>query len=75
MVIEEVCRNAEVLADEKNIRLQIAFLESVQILGDPVRIRQMIWNIVHNGIKYTPSGGEVKVSLADRNNTAFITIQ
>jgi heavy metal sensor kinase len=74
-LVEEVCRHAEVLAGEKDICIIIAFLESVKINGDEVRLRQMIWNILHNGIKYTQPGGELKVSLQCEKGSALITIQ
>lgn len=72
---EEVCRHAEVLAGDKDISIIIAFLESVEINGDEVRLRQMIWNILHNGIKYTQSGGELKVSLQEEAGFALLSIQ
>lgn len=74
-LVEEVCRHAEVLAEDKNITIIIAFLESVEINGDEVRLRQMIWNIMHNGIKYTQSGGELKVSLLEESGFALLSIQ
>jgi two-component system, OmpR family, sensor kinase len=74
-MVEEVCKHAEVLAGEKNISIIIAFLEFVKINGDEVRLRQMIWNILHNGIKYTKPGGELKVSLQDEGEFALLTIQ
>jgi two-component system OmpR family sensor kinase len=74
-LVEEVCKHAEVLAGEKNICIIIAFLEFVKINGDEVRLRQMIWNILHNGIKYTQPGGELKVSLQDEGEFALLTIQ
>lgn len=73
-VIEEVCRHAEIMADEKDIKINITGLDGVVIQGDAVRLRQMIWNLVHNGIKYTPSGGEVKISLEDKGDRACLTI-
>ncbi len=74
-LVEEVCKHAEVLAEEKNIKIIIAFLEAVQIKGDEVRLRQMSWNILQNGIKYTQCGGEVKVSLQNNGKFALMTIQ
>lgn len=74
-LVEEVCKHAEVLAGDKNIRIIIAFLKSVKINGDEVRLRQMVWNILHNGIKYTPPGGELKVSLQDEGKFALLSIQ
>jgi two-component system phosphate regulon sensor histidine kinase PhoR len=74
-LVEEVCKHAEVLAGDKDIRIIIAFLESVKINGDEVRLRQMVWNILHNGIKYTRPGGELKVSLQDEGEFALLSIQ
>ena len=74
-LVEEVCKHSEVLAEEKNIKIIIAFLEAVQIKGDEVRLRQMSWNILQNGIKYTQCGGELKVSLQNGGDFALMTIQ
>ena len=74
-LVEEVCKHAEVLAEEKNIKIIIAFLEVVQVKGDEVRLRQMSWNILQNGIKYTQCGGELKVSLQNDGEFALMTIQ
>ena len=73
--LEEVCKHAEVLAEEKNIKITITYLEAVGIKGDEVRLRQMVWNILQNGIKYTQTGGELKVSLRNDREFALITIQ
>ena len=74
-LVEEVCRHAEILAEEKDISIVIAFLEQVKIDGDEVRLRQMVWNILHNGIKYTQPGGELKVSLLEESGFALLSIQ
>jgi heavy metal sensor kinase len=74
-LVEEVCRHAEILAEEKGISIVIAFLEQVKINGDEVRLRQMVWNILHNGIKYTQPGGELKVSLLEESGFALLSIQ
>ena len=73
--VEEVCKHAEIIAAEKNIKIVIAYLEGVQVYGDPVRLRQMIWNVVVNGIKYTQHDGEVKISVQDKGDGVLIIIQ
>ena len=73
-IIEDVCRHVEVLAEEKNVRVVVAYLEPVNVNGDPHRLRQMVLTLMHNGIKYTPSGGEIKVSLEDQRKQAAFTI-
>jgi two-component system OmpR family sensor kinase len=74
-LVEEICKHAEVLAEEKNIKIIISFLEPTEIKGDEVRLRQMVWNILQNGIKYTQRGGELKISLQNEDEFALLTIQ
>jgi heavy metal sensor kinase len=74
-LIEEVCKHAEIIASEKNIKIVIAYLEGLQVYGDPVRLRQMVWNVVVNGIKYTQQGGEVKISVRGKGDGVLIIIQ
>ena len=74
-LVEEVFKHAEILAEEKNIKIIIAFLEPIEIKGDEVRLRQMVWNVLQNGIKYTQQGGELKISLQNEGDFALLTIQ
>ncbi len=74
-LIDEVCKHAETIANEKDIKIVIAYLEPIHVNGDAVRLRQMIWNLLHNAIKYTLPGGEVKVALEDKEDFAFLTVQ
>lgn len=75
LLIEEVCKHAEIIASEKNITVVIAYLERLQIYGDPVRLRQTIWNVVQNAINYTQPKGEVKISLQEKENSTLLTVQ
>jgi signal transduction histidine kinase len=33
----------------------------VSVFADPARFRQILWNLVRNGVKFTPSGGRVVI--------------
>jgi PAS domain S-box-containing protein len=44
------------------------------IFGDPVRVRQMIANLLENAIKYTPEGGEVKLVVLSEDDQVILHI-
>jgi two-component system CheB/CheR fusion protein len=45
-----------------------------KVLGDADRLQQVIWNLLSNAIKFTPSGGQVEVSLESVNSQAEIRV-
>ncbi len=48
--------------------------ESLQVLGDPKRLRQVINNLVSNAIKYNRAGGLVTLSAVSCGTTVEVTI-
>jgi two-component system phosphate regulon sensor histidine kinase PhoR len=50
-------------ADKKNITLDMQVDEDIYIEADEDRLRQILINLLSNGISYTPEGGKVKVKV------------
>ena len=49
--------------------------ESLFVEGDPVRLEQIIWNLLNNSVKFTPSGGKVAVRLGKEKDQVFLTVE
>ena len=50
-------------ADRKDLTLVAPSRRGVMITADPRRLRQAIWNLLNNAIRYTPGGGTIRIGI------------
>jgi PAS domain S-box-containing protein len=60
----EAAENIRPSTDAKGILLEAAIEPGVAIRGDRDRLRQVMWNLLTNAVKFTPSGGRIEVRLS-----------
>ena len=44
------------------------------VIGDDVRLQQVIWNLLSNAVKYSAPGGKVTVTVARNDDNAVVTV-
>lgn len=59
----------------EGIGLDIVKNAPVLVQGDPVRLGQLIYNLIDNAFKYTPRGGRVELSLAQSGGEAILKVR
>jgi signal transduction histidine kinase len=69
----------EVYQETKNLRPEVTFRlgreDQVTVVGDRDLLKQLILNLVDNGLKYTPPGGDVTLSLYGNESWARIIVK
>ena len=65
----EVTRRFTLQAREKQIEIQESIESVPEIIGDPIKLSWVISNLVGNALRYTPTGGTIKVSASARDDT------
>jgi PAS domain S-box-containing protein len=63
-------------ADTKGVHLAVAIDPAVPpIQADERRVQQILWNLLHNAVKFTPASGRVDVSVGREGATAHVLVK
>ncbi len=62
-ILHEVISTMTPLAEKKNIELTVSIdSEMGELVADRIKIKQVLFNLISNAIKFTPEGGKVNIS-------------
>jgi signal transduction histidine kinase len=72
---EKAMESVQPLADSKQIRLHLDAPASLFAIGDSQRLSQLLYILLDNAIKYTPTNGEVWLTLSREGNVLCMKVK
>lgn len=74
-ILDSVARAGIPVAEEQNITLQLELPEQpVPVEGDGGRLSQVVDNLLHNALKFSHAGDQIRVALGRTDSTARLVI-
>ncbi|MFP5286597.1 MAG: PAS domain-containing protein, partial [Thermoanaerobaculia bacterium] len=73
-VVEAALETVAHTAQAKGISLRSHVARGGLVVGDAQRLQQVVWNLLSNAFKFTPKGGEVRVTVEILDGRAEITV-
>lgn len=49
--------------------------EHLQVMGDPLRLEQILGNLISNALRYTPAGGSVEIGVEDLGDRVKVSVR
>jgi PAS domain S-box-containing protein len=73
--IENAIETVRIDAEGKGIDIKVIAPDDVMFVrADPVRLEQIIWNLLNNSVKFTPRGGRITVRLKEVDDEIVLTV-
>ena len=75
-LVEEVVKNVRRYDPSKHLNILVGFVEpNLCVEADMQKIRQIIYNLMSNAVKFTPEGGRIEVKTARNGGMVRLTVE
>ncbi|MDR1304854.1 MAG: HAMP domain-containing protein [Verrucomicrobiales bacterium] len=64
----------DIVAEEKNLRVTLAGAAQISVQADPVRLHQVIANLLDNAIKYSPADRDITLTVTRDTGHGILTV-
>jgi signal transduction histidine kinase len=75
LLIKDMGDIFQVLAEQKNIALEIDPIRETMIRGDKIRLQQLFTNLIDNAIKFTPEKGSIWITSEENGGNVLIKVK
>jgi len=73
-LVADIHRQATLLGQDRQIEVELGIVMPALVLGDELRLHELLLNLVENAVKYSYSKGKVRISLVSDGRQAILSV-
>jgi PAS domain S-box-containing protein len=70
----EVLSSARALGAQKSIEIDSFAPRGISVYADRLRFKEILYNLLSNGVKFTPDGGKIRIDVTQAEGLASISV-